>query len=186
MHFGLVKVAALMEDVRFNIVYAKEDNFTGRAVYPANASIYLLRNTVLRLQKVQNSLKRQGMGLMIFDGYRPLSVQKKFWDLVPDPRYVSDPAIGSVHNRGAAVDLTLVDSQGNEMAMPSGFDDFSKRAHREFNDCEPLFLHNRKILEEEMTKQGFLGAATEWWHFDDPEWERYPLLDISFEELESM
>jgi len=113
-------------------------------------------------------------------------VQRKFWELVPDPRYVGDPAVGSKHSRGAAIDVTLIDSLGRELPMPSAFDDFSERAHRGFTGCEWDLLNNREILQTAMEEGGFLIDRvndTEWWHFEDPEWARYPLLDIPFEVL---
>jgi len=105
------------------------------------------------------------------------------WELVPDSRYVADPRKGSRHNRGAAVDVTLVDSSGNELLMPTAFDDFTERASRSSPDAPPEALRHRALLEQAMSSEGFLPLPSEWWHFDDPEWQKYPLLDVPFEEL---
>jgi D-alanyl-D-alanine dipeptidase len=136
--------------------------------------------TARRLSQVQQDLERQGLGLKVYDCYRPLSVQKKFWALVPDERYVADPAKGLRHNRGAAVDLTLVDAKGDELPMPTPYDDFTDKAHRDAKDVQPEAVRNRQILERAMVRHGFIPLPTEWWHFDGPGWESYPVLDIPF------
>jgi len=186
MKNGLIRLQKIIPGIVEDLVYATEENFTGKAVYPPSAVAFLQKGVAERLKRVQKDLQKRGLALKIYDAYRPLSVQKKFWELVPDPRYVGDPAVGSKHNRGAAVDVTLIDGEGKELGMPSGFDDFSERAHRKFSDCEAQLLTNREILQEAMERAGFLldrEEDTEWWHFDDPEWASFPLLDITFEEL---
>jgi D-alanyl-D-alanine dipeptidase len=110
-------------------------------------------------------------------------VQKIFWSLVPDPRYVADPAKGSRHNRGTAVDVTLVDAQGNELPMPTLFDDFSSRASRDNMNLPIQILKNRETLENAMKKAGFLPFPSEWWHFDDNAWQSFELLDIRFSDI---
>ncbi|MBV9080268.1 MAG: hypothetical protein JO102_04020, partial [Elusimicrobia bacterium] len=101
----------------------------------------------------------------------------KLWQIVPDPRYVADPKTGSRHNRGASVDLTLVDKSGNELTMPTPFDDFTEKAHRDYSQLPPEAIKNRKILQDAMEDEGFMGLPTEWWHFDDPEWSHFALRD---------
>ena len=130
------------------------------------------------LNLVQLALEKQGLGLKIFDGYRPLSVQKVFWKLMPDAFYVADPKMGSKHNRGASVDLTLVDQFGKELSMPSEFDEFSEKASRRYMGCSKEARKNRELLEKMMKAEGFIPFEHEWWHFDDPEWESYPVLDL--------
>ncbi|HEX2582694.1 MAG TPA: M15 family metallopeptidase [Chlamydiales bacterium] len=182
----LIRLQEIIPGIKEDLVYATVRNFTGRAVYPPTAVAFLRKKVAERLKKVQIALKNKGLGLKIYDAYRPLAVQRKFWELVPDPRYVGNPAIGSKHNRGAAVDLTLVDDRGIELLMPSGFDDFSERAHRNFENCEPERLENRELLQAAMENAGFLvdrEKDMEWWHFDDPEWNSYSILDIPFEHL---
>jgi D-alanyl-D-alanine dipeptidase len=180
---ALVDVGRLAPTIRVELRYAKSDNFVHRAVYPPSARCYLRRPAAQRLRAVQQTLQRQGLGLKVFDCYRPLAVQRSLWAVVPDERYVADPAKGSRHNRGAAVDLTLVDASGQELPMPTAYDAFSERAHRSFQQLPAAVLENRQRLEAAMVGQGFLPLPTEWWHFDDAQFADYPLTDISFETL---
>jgi len=151
-------------------------NFTKTVVY-SEATCRLRRSVAARLARVQVALEARGLGLKVFDCYRPLSVQRKFWTLVPDPRYVADPRKGSRHNRGAAVDLTLVTSDGADIAMPTDFDDFSVRAHRDYAHLPADALANRATLAAAMVREGFVPMPTEWWHFDAPDWQRFPISD---------
>jgi D-alanyl-D-alanine dipeptidase len=181
MH-NLVELKAICPGIALDIVYATPNNFTGKPVYSMSCC-FLLSCTAERLKRVENGLKKQGLGLKVYDGYRPLSVQKEFWKLVPDPRYVADPAVGSKHNRGAAVDVTLIDREGRDLSMPTSLDDFTEKAHRNYKGGSKEALDNSRKLEKAMAREGFVPLATEWWHFDDPEWKKYPILDLSFEEL---
>lgn len=165
-----------------DIRYATTNNFAGKVLYPV-AKCYLRKKVASKLNDVQNALEERGLGLKIFDGYRPLSVQKIMWEIVPDERYVANPAEGSKHNRGSAVDVTLVDSKGQELRMPTGFDDFSVKAHRDCFDLPNEAIENRDLLEKIMVQHGFIPLPTEWWHFDDAEWEDYPIEDVSLESL---
>lgn len=138
----------------------------------------MLRKTAERLHRVQVSLEKRGLGLKVFDGYRPLQVQKIFWEVCPNPQYVADPAEGSVHNRGASVDLTLVDSEGRELVMPTEFDDFSERAAHGYQGGSAEARKNRDLLKGAMMAEGFVPYEGEWWHYDDPNWKDYPILDL--------
>ncbi|MBC7186394.1 MAG: M15 family metallopeptidase [Calditrichaeota bacterium] len=178
----LVDIRGLDSTIVVDLKYATADNFVGDTLYAANVC-FLRRPTAERLVRVQRRLREAGLGLKVYDCYRPLSVQWRMWELVPDTRYVADPRKGSRHNRGAAVDVTLVDSNARELPMPSSFDDFTERASRSFMAAPPEALHHRALLEEAMTAEGFLPLPSEWWHFDDPEWQRYPVLDIPLEKL---
>jgi D-alanyl-D-alanine dipeptidase len=171
---GFVDIAALNPHIRLDIRYATTNNFTHRRVYEV-ARCMLREGTARKLDAVQRDLERMGLGLKVFDCYRPLSVQRKFWAILPDERYVADPAQGSRHNRGAAVDLTLVTSDGHELRMPTGFDDFTEKAHRDFQALPPEAIRNRTLLERVMKKRGFVPLPTEWWHFDDLDWRKYPI-----------
>lgn len=180
---ALVEPTKLDPTIRLDLRYATANNFTGVVVYPA-ARCWLRRDVAERLVRVQARLRAQHLGLALFDCYRPFSVQQRFWALVPDPRYVAEPVVengkptaGSKHNRGAAVDLTLVDANGTELPMPTAFDDFSERAHRNAQDASPEALRNRALLEDAMRAEGFEPLPTEWWHFDGPDWQRYELID---------
>lgn len=174
----LVDVQKVIPGVLLDIRYATTNNFTGQKLYPF-AGCYLRRAAAEKLAAAQAELKPLGYGLKIYDGYRPLSVQRKMWEVFPQPGYVADPKKGSRHNRGAAVDVTLIRlSDGAELPMPTPYDDFTERAHRNFMDLPAAVIQNRELLERVLTKHGFVGLPTEWWHFDDRDWRNYPLLDI--------
>ena len=181
-HSRVVDVKQVIPDMIVAMQYATADNFTGKVLYDCNRC-FLTETTARKLGKAQMELKKQQLGLKVWDCYRPLSVQKIFWSLVPAPRYVADPAKGSRHNRGTAVDATLVDAQGNELLMPTRFDDFSSRASHDNMDLPAQILKNREVLENAMKKAGFLPLPTEWWHFDDDEWQSFELLDIRFNDI---
>src|SRR3989338_10154916 len=161
-----VDIQKINPKIRIDIRYATPANFTHETLYP-EARCLLLRQVADKLSIVQQTLEKKGLGLKIYDGYRPLAVQKKMWAKFPVEGYVANPAKGSNHNRGAAVDLTLVDTDGKELSMPSAYDEFSERAHRDYAGGAEEERQNRKILEDEMSKEGFRGISTEWWHFDD-------------------
>ncbi|HPZ10338.1 MAG TPA: D-alanyl-D-alanine dipeptidase, partial [Candidatus Eremiobacteraeota bacterium] len=180
----LVDIGKADPTIIIDLRYATEDNFTGKKVYSVNIA-YLRPEVAKKLLKVQKKLKKIGLGLKIWDAYRPLSVQYKFWELVPDLRYVADPKVGSNHNRGAAVDVTLVDSKGKELPMPTEFDDFTEKAGRNYNKLPKEVIKNRKLLEDYMVSEGFLPLPTEWWHFDYKNIKDYPVLDIPLEEVKS-
>lgn len=178
----LVEVVELDSTIVIDIRYATTNNFMGEKLYPI-ARCFLRRAVAERLTRVQKSLREQGLGLKIWDGYRPRSVQWEMWEKVSDPKYVADPRKGSKHNRGCAVDVTLVDAEGNELEMPTGYDDFTEKAHRDYMQLPPEVIKNRQILEIAMANEGFIPLPSEWWHFDDPNWEKYDLLDIPFENV---
>jgi len=178
----LVDAQKYDSSLTLDIRYATKNNFTHQAVYP-EARCLLRKPVAEALSRVQTSLKARGLSLKVFDCYRPLSVQRIFWKLVPDERYVADPEKGSRHNRGAAVDITLLDSNGHEVEMPSGYDDFSEKAHRDYQSGSKKAIANRALLEKFMEQEGFVGLDTEWWHFDFKGWEKYPLEDVTFSDI---
>jgi len=171
---------ALLEEIR----YATTHNFTSYTLYPYPAA-YVRREVAAALQAVQEELAVEGLGLKIYDGYRPLSVQVKMWEILPDERYVSDPHKSKgKHTRGTAVDVTLIDKLGNELKMPTPYDDFTERAHRmSAIKWTPEEKANSLKLEAVMVKHGFIPFPFEWWHFDYKDWESCPPLDISFQDL---
>ena len=174
----LVELQQLDSTIIIDVRYATKNNFTGEILYPTS-KIYLIDKVAFQIVKVNQYLKdHYGLRLKIFDGYRPLSVQKKMWSIIPDERYVANPKKGSRHNRGCAVDLTLIDSTGNELDMGTKYDDFTEKSHIDFYDLPDHVIKNRRLLLETMTKFGFTPLQTEWWHFDYKDWERYPILDI--------
>ncbi len=178
----LVKVdPSLVLDIR----YAGANNFLGFPVYP-QARAFLQRDAAEAIKKVNAELKPQGLGLLILDAYRPHSVTRLMWDRTPESQraYVADPAKGSRHNRGAAVDLTIRSlATGKPVAMPSRYDDFSEKAHHSYQGASAEARANRAKLRALMEKHGFQALSNEWWHYDFRGWENYPILDESFEEL---
>jgi D-alanyl-D-alanine dipeptidase len=180
---NLVPLESVKPPCLAEVRYATRHNFTGRVLYPL-PRVFLHRDTARSLAGVQRDLQKRGLGLKVWDAYRPLSVQRKMWNLIRDERYVSNPAKNKGrHTRGTAVDVTLVDKLGRELPMPSDFDDFSERAHRSYRGGTAEQRRNRQLLEGVMEKHGFVGYPTEWWHFDLEDWEKYPPLDISIESL---
>ena len=176
----MIELRSVVPDVLYDLRYFTTNNFMRKRMYSGN-----IRNTFLRipaakaLAKVQHELKTKGFSLKIFDGYRPYSVTVKFWELVKDEKYVANPAKGSAHNRGLAVDLTLVDLKTKkELDMGTGFDNFSDTAHHSFSDLDPEIKQNRKLLKETMKKYGFDMFDMEWWHYSWPNTNDYELLDL--------
>lgn len=165
--------STIVTDVR----YATPNNFTGKVLYPT-ANVYLRKAAAEKLHEAEAELmKKYNLRFKVFDGYRPLSVQKKLWEIMPDSRYVANPKNGSRHNRGAAVDLTLIDSTGRELEMGTPYDDFTDKAHSDYKDLPENILKNRQILKDIMVKYGFEPLTTEWWHFDYSQWKNYSILD---------
>ncbi|MGE0009810.1 MAG: M15 family metallopeptidase [Candidatus Babeliales bacterium] len=182
----LVQVKQIIPNIVVDIKYATPDNFTGKVLYPS-AECYLLQHVALALADVQKELNANGYGLKIWDGYRPLSVQKIMWNVVqgtPQEKYVANPAMGGKHTRGTAVDLTLVYlATGHEVEMPTLFDDLTERAWRSSTDCPYRCQVNRRYLENIMHAHGFVGLPHEWWHFDYQDWQDHKPLDINFLDL---
>ena len=177
----LVEVAAQDGRIRVLAVYATPDNFVGEALYP-EPRIFLRRSAMERLSRVQSALESRGMGLLVFDGYRPWSVTRRMWEVIGDPDYVADPSKGSRHNRGMAVDVTLVDGRGNRLPMPTDFDAFVPEARADAEVLEPMRT-NRRVLIEAMAAQGFGVLSSEWWHFDCEGWEDRALLDVPIDRI---
>ncbi len=172
----LVDIQSVIPGIQVDLKYATADNFTGQVVYHFHHCL-LIKEAALRLRNVQTELETMGLGLKIWDGFRPVAAQWKFWELIPDERYVSDPRKGGRHTRGTAVDLTLITKEGQELPMPSAFDDFSEKAHRNYWGATEEAIKNRELLQNVMEKHGFVGLPTEWWHFDLIGWENYLPID---------
>jgi zinc D-Ala-D-Ala dipeptidase len=178
----LVDIKEVNPHVIVDMRYATEDNFTKKRLYDSN-SCFLRKSTALKLDAVQKELERMNLGLKVWDCYRPLSVQWAFWAILPDERYVANPKKGSRHNRASAVDLTLVDSQGKELQMPTEFDDFSLRAGHRYQDLPAQAIRNRELLKGLMEKAGFVPLPEEWWHYDDENWMQFDIMDVRFQDL---
>jgi D-alanyl-D-alanine dipeptidase len=181
----LVELTRLDPTIHLDVRYATPHNFTGRAVY-TQARAFLQRPAAEALVRVHHGLAARGYGLLVFDGYRPWSVTKLFWDLVPPEKhwFVANPAKGSKHNRGCAVDLSLYSlATGLEVEMPSPYDEASERAHPGYRGGTPEARARRDLLRAAMEKEGFRVDSEEWWHFNYRDWKRYPILDVPFESI---
>ena len=185
MENPLVSLASINPRIILDIRYATENNFLGRKVY-SKPQAYLRKSTAQKLDRAQQVLEKKGLGLKVWDAYRPEPVQRELWNFMPDERYVAHPDKGSVHSRGGAVDVTLVDAQGHELEMPTGFDEFSQRAFLNYPDLSDAIRAHRELLCSVMVDAGFDALETEWWHYADRESARFPLESISFEELERL
>ncbi len=174
-HPGFKDVASLDASIKLDIRYATTNNFTGSKIYDCPKCL-LRPEAAEALVKAHKNLKKKGLGLKMFDCYRPRPYQQRLWDKVPDPNYVTPPAKGSMHSRGAAVDLTLVDSKGNELDMGTSYDFFGPEAHTDNFKLPKKVLENRKILQNALAEVGFKGIRTEWWHFSYQA-KKWPLSD---------
>jgi D-alanyl-D-alanine dipeptidase len=176
----LVEITDIPRDVR----YATRDNFMHQKLYPV-AKVFLRRPAAIALHDVERELAREGLGLKLFDGYRPYRVTVQMWKPIRNPDFVADPAKGSRHNRGAAVDLTLIDLRtGAELPMPTGYDAFTPKARQDYNDLPAEAIANRARLRDVMTRHGFDPLPSEWWHFDFRGWEKFELLDLPLDRLD--
>ena len=183
---GLIELTKLNPTIRLEIRYATTNNFTGQQLY-SQPRAFLVAPAAQALLAAHRAAQAAGFGLTIYDAYRPWHVTKALWDATPpgpQRNYVANPKRGSKHNRGCAVDLTLHHlADGTEVIMPSGYDEFTLRAHRTFVDAPAGALKHRDLLERVMEDAGFRGASNEWWHFDFVGWQNYPVLDIPFEDM---
>ncbi len=178
----MVDLKTLIPTIVLDIRYASNKNFMQRPMYTGRVTTTYLRLPVAKaLAQVQKELNGKGLGLKIFDAYRPYSVTERFWELVMNEKYVADPKKGSGHNRGTAVDLTIINLQTKkEMEMPTGFDNFTDTAHQSFMQLPFLLLENRKFLKDIMEKYGFKKMDTEWWHYSWPDDQDFEILDLPF------
>jgi D-alanyl-D-alanine dipeptidase len=179
----LVEIKKYIPAIVLDIRYATTNNFTGQKMYQ-EARAFARLPVVLALKQVEADLKKQGLGLKIYDAYRPYAVTVHFYEVAHDTNFVADPRKGSKHNRGCAIDLSVIDLKtGKELDMPTGFDSFSKKAAAAYMELPKTEIANRAILKTAMEVHGFREIATEWWHFDFNGWSKYPLLDIPFSEI---
>jgi len=179
----LVEIKKYIPGIQLDIRYATTNNFTHHVMY-SQARSFARLPVVMALQQVEAELKLKGLGLKIYDAYRPYSVTAKFYEVTPDTNFVADPRKGSKHNRGCAVDLSLINLKtGKELDMPTGFDSFSKKAAANYPDLSPAEINNRELLKTVMQAHGFKVISTEWWHYDFNGWQNYELLDVPFSAL---
>ena len=177
----LVDVTRYIPGIHTDVRYATTRNFTQQVLYP-HPRVLLRLPAAKALKAVQQQLSARGLALKIFDAYRPYAVTEKMWTIVPDDRYAADPRKGSGHNRGVAVDLTLIQrSSGDTIPMPTGYDDFTEKAHYSYQPADTAVVANRALLRRIMEQHGFTALETEWWHFYLSDYQKYPLLDLGFD-----
>jgi zinc D-Ala-D-Ala dipeptidase len=180
----MVELKTIMPGIVYDLRYATTNNFVQRSLYKQGSKTFLRLPAAAAIANVQEELNGKGFGLKIFDAYRPYSVTVKFWELVRDERYVANPAKGSGHNRGIAVDLTVINLKtGEELNMGTGFDNFTDTAHHNFTNLPEEVLKNRNLLKSTMGKYGFKSVETEWWHYFFDKGERFEVLDIDFKKF---
>ena len=179
----LIELKKLIPDIALDIRYATTNNFTHHRLYEQPRA-FARKPVAEALKQIEATLKPMGLGLKIYDAYRPYAITVKFYEIAHDTNFVADPRKGSRHNRGCAIDLTLINLKtGKELEMPTGFDSFSPKAAADYAKLTPLQLHNREILRKVMETHGFKIYRTEWWHYDFNGWQNYELLDIPFTDL---
>jgi D-alanyl-D-alanine dipeptidase len=181
----MIELKSIIHDIIYDLRYATTNNFMHREIYPSQTNYTFLREPAAKaLEEVQTELSKHGLGLKIFDAYRPYAVTQKFWELVKDERYVANPAKGSGHNRGIAVDLTIISlKNGEELNMGTGFDNFTDSAHQDFMELPSDIMQNRELLRSTMVKHGFKILPTEWWHYYLNDGDRFEVLDLDFKKL---
>lgn len=182
----LIDLKKLIPSIKLDIRYATKNNFLGEPVY-TSAMAFARYPAAEAIKDVQTELKKIGLGLKIFDAYRPYTATVKFYKKVKDTVYVASAWTGSRHNRGCAVDLTLIDLKtGKQLTMPTPFDSFQEEAHSDYLELPAEQIRNRDLLIGVMAKHGFNNYPGEWWHYDYKDWKKYPLMDLSFEQLEEI
>lgn len=180
----LVDLAEFDPRLQLDIRYAGTNNFCGQAIYPEPCA-WLQRPAAEALRQAHDRARKEGYGFIVFDAYRPWHITRQFWEQFPAYReFLADPAAGSVHNRGCAVDLSLFQlDNGMAVDMPSAYDEFTKRAYPEFAGGTSKQRELRDRLRAWMEAEGFAVHPHEWWHYNYKDWERYPVMDLEFAEL---
>ncbi len=176
---GFKELNVLDPSILLDIRYATTNNFTKAQIYDCPRCL-LRPDAAAAIVKAQHELQKRGLGLKIFDCFRPRPYQQRLWDKVPNPDYVTPPAKGSMHSRGAAVDITIVDINGKELDMGTPYDFFGVEAHSDYTRLPAKILANRMLLRNTLEKVGFKGIRTEWWHFSYQS-KQYPLSDFLWE-----
>ena len=173
----LVDVAVACPGVFVDLAYCRPDNVFGRALYRCNHA-WLLDTTAVKLAAAAADARAHGHALLLLDAYRPLRIQRVMWELLPDDDYVAPPSRGSIHNRGAAVDVTLATPDGVALPMPSDYDEFSPRASHRWDGAPRELTRRRELLCSIMERAGFSSYHAEWWHYTDRDNANHPLLDV--------
>jgi zinc D-Ala-D-Ala dipeptidase len=180
----LVNLSDAVPHLKISMPYTTNQNFTQQVLYP-QAAAFLKKEAAQALKIAAEALAKKGLGILLYDAYRPFSVTEKMWQIVPNEDYAANPANGSGHNRGAAVDVGLYYlHNGAAVPMPTLFDNFTDTAHVNFMPLPAEILNNRATLIQAMEQAGFKVLPTEWWHFSLPEAaKKYPLHNLSFAQL---
>lgn len=182
---GLVELVKMDETIKLDIRYATANNFVGKVIYK-EARAFMQKPAADAIVRIHQNLKKENLGLVIFDGYRPLSATKLFWEVTPadKKKYVANPNKGSRHNRGCAVDLSLFDLKtGENLDMPTEYDDFTAKAAIDYAGASEQQKKNREILRKAMESDGFKNYAAEWWHYDFQNCPENRILDIEFSDI---
>jgi zinc D-Ala-D-Ala dipeptidase len=181
----LRELVKLDPTIKLDIRYANRNNFLGRPVYK-EARAFLQKPAAEALVRAHQKLREKGYGIVVFDGYRPWSVTKIFWDVTPADKkiFVADPSQGSRHNRGCAVDLSLFELKtGKIVQMPSEYDEMTERAHINYACATPEAKQLREMLRSAMESEGFAVYEPEWWHYDYKDWKEYPIQNVPFSKI---
>ncbi len=182
----LVNIKTICPAIQLDLKYNTAQNFTKAKLYTNANTTYLRNSAANALVNVQQQLQKLGYSLKIYDAYRPYAATVLMWDLIKDERYVANPKSGSNHNRGLAIDLTIVDKKGIELNMGTGFDNFTDTAHHSFIKLPATILQNRKLLKSTMEEYGFKALETEWWHFSFVNTGSTAVFDLSFKVLQKL
>lgn len=183
----MINLKEIIPTLQIDLRYGTKENFTGEKLYPSNPIAFLRMPAAKALMKIQQQLALQGLTLKVWDAYRPHRATRRMWTLIQDERYVANPAKGSGHNRGLAIDLTLVDLKtGVMLDMGTAFDHFSDTAHHDFKKLPSNVLKHRATLKSIMEQYGFKALATEWWHYSWPNDRNYEVLDLRFRDIQRM
>ncbi len=181
----LIDLEKFIPGIVLDIRYATTNNFTGEKIYNL-AKAYARKPVAEAVKRAQAELAKQGLGIKIFDAYRPYSATVKFYEVYKDTTYVASPYKGSRHNRGCAIDMTIINLKtGEELEMPTGYDSFKKEAWPSTPVKDPVIRKNRQLIIDTMQKQGFKVNSSEWWHFDFTGWQKFEVMDIDFEKFEA-
>lgn len=173
--FAMVNLRDVAPSIVIELRYATTNNIAGRAIYPANAQPWLRAGVARRLIAAHKNLRDFHYGIKVWDAYRPREAQQRLWEAAPNPDFVADPhaAGGSLHSHGIAVDVTLVDEAGHAVSMPTDFDDFTPAAMLYYHGPDENVRRHLGALQWAMSRAGFYGLRTEWWHFTPSDWQRY-------------
>ncbi len=173
---SFVNIKTVDPTILVDLRYASEKNVTHHVLYPAHMPALVRASVAERLVAAQKFLRAHGFGLKIWDAYRPRAAQEQLWELTRKTTFVADPndGVGSLHTRGVAVDVTLVDSWGRDVAMPTDFDNFTPAAMLVYRGDNPTVRFNLQMLQRAMGRTGFYGLRNEWWHFCAEDWAKYP------------